>query len=78
MVTEYYMEKKTTAVWLLQEGERVSSDRLFCVREKQSFALPAVSTTKVICVLQNGAGTPTVCDSISIVFLNCQAADTVE
>ena len=28
---------KTTAVWLLQEGERVSSDRLFQVRSKQSY-----------------------------------------
>ena len=28
---------KTTAVWLLQEGERVSSDRLFCVRSTQPF-----------------------------------------
>lgn len=30
---------KTTAVWLLQEGERVSSDRLFRVRCKQPFAI---------------------------------------
>ena len=29
---------KTTAVWLLQEGERVSSDRLFWVRAKQPFS----------------------------------------
>ena len=28
---------KTTAVWLLQEGERVSADRLFRVRSKQPF-----------------------------------------
>ena len=28
---------KTTAVWLLQEGERVSSDRLFRVRSKQPY-----------------------------------------
>ena len=33
---------KTTAIWLLQEGERVSSDRLFRVRVKQPFS----STTK--------------------------------
>ena len=26
---------KSTAVWLFQEGERVSSDRLFCVRAAQ-------------------------------------------
>ena len=30
---------KTTAVWLLQEGERISSDRLFRVRAKQPFAI---------------------------------------
>ena len=30
--------RKTTAVWLLQEGERVSSDRLFRVRGKQPFS----------------------------------------
>ena len=30
--------RKTTAVWLLQESERVSSDRLFRVRQKQPFA----------------------------------------
>ena len=29
--------RKTTAVWLFQEGERVSSDRLFRVREKQPY-----------------------------------------
>ena len=28
---------KTTAVWLLQEGERVSANRLFRVRSKQPF-----------------------------------------
>ena len=30
---------KTTAVWLLQEGERVSADRLFRVRSKQPFTI---------------------------------------
>ena len=30
---------KTTAVWLLQEGERVSTDRLFRVRSKQPYIL---------------------------------------
>ena len=29
---------KTTAVWLLQEGERVSSDRLFRVRSRQPYS----------------------------------------
>ena len=35
---------KTTAVWLFQEGERVSADRLFRVREIQ----PYTTNTKVI------------------------------
>ena len=30
--------RKTTAVWLFQEGERVSSDRLFRVRAKQPYS----------------------------------------
>ena len=43
-VQVHYGEKstfihKSTAVWLLQEGERVSSDRLFRVRGKQPFAI---------------------------------------
>ena len=29
--------RKTTAIWLLQEGERVSTDRLFRVRNKQPY-----------------------------------------
>ena len=32
---------KTTAVWLLQEGERVSTDRLFRVRSKQPYTCDA-------------------------------------
>lgn len=30
--------RKTTAIWLLQESKRVSSDCLFHVREKQPFS----------------------------------------
>ena len=33
--------RKTTAIWLLQEGERVSSDRLFRVRSKQPYSNPS-------------------------------------
>ena len=33
--------RKTTLVWLLQENERLSSDRLFRVREKQPFSSSA-------------------------------------
>ena len=37
--------RKTTAVWLFQEGERVSSDRLFRVRAKQPFLKQALLKT---------------------------------
>ena len=30
--------RKTTVMWLFQEGERVSSDHLFCVRATQPFS----------------------------------------
>ena len=41
--------RKTTAVWLLQEGERVSTDRLFRVRKKQPYATAptAAATTQL-------------------------------
>ena len=45
---------KTTAVWLLQEGERVSSDRLFRVHTKQ----PASTSISV--------DIPTVCSTVDI------------
>ena len=32
--------RKTTLVWLFQEGERVSTDRLFRVRDKQPYSTP--------------------------------------
>ena len=35
--------RKTTAVWLFQETERVSSDRLFRVRLKQPYATTTTS-----------------------------------
>ena len=40
--------RKTTALWLLQEGERISMDRLFRVRSKQSCSetLPATEMVK--------------------------------
>ena len=38
--------RKTTAVWLFQEGERVSSDRLFRVRNKQPFSSDSVTSQK--------------------------------
>ena len=54
---------KTTAVWLFQEGERVSSDRLFRVREKQPYSSV---TTNEIKVCDSNATVPTMCDVISI------------
>ena len=39
--------RKTTAIWLLQENERVSSDRLFRVREKQPFSSTSQSLMQV-------------------------------
>ena len=35
---EKILIRKTTALWLLQEGERISSDRLFRVRCKQPYS----------------------------------------
>jgi hypothetical protein len=37
--------RKKTAVWLFQEGERVSSDRLFRVRQKQPFSTETKTST---------------------------------
>ena len=39
--------RKTTAVWLFQESERVSSDRLFGVRDKQPFSSDCVACPNV-------------------------------
>ena len=53
---------KTTATWLLQEGERVSSDRLFHVRTKQPFSIdtkPKVSTSVSVDI-------PTVCSTVDV------------
>ena len=51
---------KTTAVWLLQEGERVSSDRLFRVRAKQPFSC------EVQHQMRTPDNTPTVCSTIQV------------
>ena len=52
---------KTTAVWLLQEGERVSSDRLFRVRSKQPYACEPSPQIRSSC------GTnPIVCQSLQV------------
>ena len=51
---------KTTAVWLLQEEERVSADRLFRVRAKQPFA-----TEVKQCVSRLGVK-PLVCSTINL------------
>ena len=51
---------KTTAVWLMQEGERISSDRLFRVRSKQPFA------TQVYNQHQLDGVKPLICAAINI------------
>ena len=52
---------KTTAVWVLQEGERVSSDRLFRVRSKQPYACEPPPQARSSC------GTnPIVCQSLQV------------
>ena len=35
--------RKTTALWLLQEGERISTDRLFRVRHKQPYSFTSLT-----------------------------------
>lgn len=54
---------KTTIVWLLQEGERVSADRLFRVRNKQPFSSCDVGYRDYN--LQNEIN-PVVCKTISV------------
>jgi hypothetical protein len=55
---------KTTAVWLFQEGERVSSDHLFRVRNKQPYSTEKqlVTTSDT----QRVPDCPYVCDSINV------------
>ena len=56
--------RKTTAAWLFQEGERVSSDRLFRVRNKQPYSSdsskPINSTENEHCAL------PTIATTVSV------------
>ena len=40
--------RKTTALWLLQEGERISTDRLFRVRHKQPYSSTINNTSNNI------------------------------
>ena len=57
-----FMVRKTTAIWLFQESERVSADRLFRVRDKQPFAtstskapdIPNYTLAKALPVIQVG------------------------
>ena len=55
--------RKTTAVWLLQESEYVSSDRLFRVRSKQPSASQRNESTRASDV---DASLPVVCSSIKV------------
>ena len=57
--------RKTTAVWLLQESEHVSSDRLFRVRSKQPHTC-ASECDKLLHSTQRVNGNPYVSDSVSL------------
>lgn len=52
---------KTTAVWLLQEGERVSTDHLFRVRAKQPFSTEVCRQNP-----KSSDSKPTIIDTVSI------------
>ena len=60
---------KTTAVWLLQEGERVSTDRLFRVRHKQPYSTDIYAST-------TSASTSTTCTSTTTSAYNIGKATT--
>ena len=51
---------KTTAVWLFQEGERISADHLFRVRHKQPFSINTTVTDTLAGVPPFAAGTTSV------------------
>ena len=53
---------KTTVVWLLQESERVSSDRLFRVRNKQ----PYTNENLKISIPQSTVEQPSYCEEVSV------------
>lgn len=53
---------KTTVVWLLQESEKVSSDRLFRVRNKQPYANDSLKS----CVSHSAIKQPSYCKEVAI------------
>eukprot|EP00731_Ephydatia_muelleri_P021814 Em0014g405a len=54
---------KTTAVWLFQEGERVSADRLFRVRQKQPYSCITIHTKEIR--ISDSNAIPTTCEVIT-------------
>ena len=60
--SEKLFKRKTTLVWLFQENERISSDRLFRVREHQPFN----SSGKIIMSQCDNSKLPTVKDSVCL------------
>ena len=52
---------KTTVVWMLQEGERISCDRLFRVRNKQPYSNDSQES-----VSHQASNKPTQCDEIAL------------
>lgn len=55
---------KTTAVWLFQEGERVSSDHLFHVRAKQPYS--CISKPEQGTLADSSVTIPTVCQAVMV------------
>ena len=55
---------KTTAVWLFQEGERVSADRLFRVRQKQPYSCITTHTKEIR--ISDSNAVPTTCEVITV------------
>ena len=54
---------KTSAVWLLQEGERVSADRMFRVRAKQPFCVSSKPSSQVT---EGSSTVPVVCTTLQV------------
>ena len=55
---------KTTAVWLFQEGETVSADRLFRVRQKQPYSCITTHTKEIR--ISDSNAVPTTCEVITV------------
>ena len=68
--------RKTTAVWLLQEGERVSTDRLFRVRNKQPYSIDIYASTTSTSTSTTSTSTSTTSTSTSTTSTNTSTTNT--